>query len=112
MNSGIGGMSSFFHLGRELVGDHRGDTGEAARPGRQVQPGVPDGGDLDVIVLGLVDRIQAEEGEEQVRVDALHAGAVGHDQAGVDAFQGALGDDDRDLFDRLGLRRFGLWVFE
>ena len=66
--------------------------------------GVADGRDLDLLVAVLADRVEAEEGEEEVGLDALHAGAVGHDQAGVDAFERALGDDDRDLLDR---RRLG-----
>jgi ABC-2 type transport system permease protein len=54
----------FLHLGRELVGDDPGHAREAAGPGRQVEARIADGGDLDVVVLGLVDRIQSEEGEE------------------------------------------------
>jgi hypothetical protein len=36
-----------------------------------VEPGVADGGDLDVLVTLPVDRVEAEEREEQVRFDAL-----------------------------------------
>ena len=76
--------------------------GSAAGPGGQVQAGVADGGELDVLVPGLVDGVQAEEGEEEVRLDALGAGAVGHDQCRVDALQGTLGHDDGDLVDPAG----------
>ena len=65
-----------------------------------MQAGVADGGDLDVLVALLVDGVEPEEREEQVGLDALGAGAVGHDQAGVDPVEGSLGDDDRDLLDR------------
>ena len=92
------------HLAREHVGDERRDAGESAGPRREVQARVADGRDLDVLVLGLVDRVQAEEREEHVRLDALHARAVGHDQPRVDALERALRDDDRDLLDRRALR--------
>ena len=46
--------------------------------------------DLDVLVALLGHRVQAEEGEEQVGVDALGPGAVGHDEGRVDPLQGAL----------------------
>jgi len=36
-----------------------------------VQAGVADRGELDVLVPGLVDGIEAEEREEEVRFDAL-----------------------------------------
>jgi hypothetical protein len=73
---------------------------------------IADGCDLDVLEAILADRIEPEEREEDVGLDALHARAVRHDQAGVDPFEGTLGDDDRDLLDRLRLDRCGLMVFE
>ena len=99
MNSGIGGMSSPVHGFLELVRDDRAHAGQAAEPGGEVHAGVADGGGLDVVVALAADGVHAEEGEEEVGLDALHARSVGHDQPGVDAFQRALGDDDRDLFD-------------
>jgi hypothetical protein len=47
-----------------------------------VQAGVADGGELDVLVPGLVDGVEPEKGEEQVRLDALGAGAVAMISAG------------------------------
>jgi len=73
---------------------------------------VADGGDLDLRVAVGADRVEAEEGEEEVGLDAFHAGAVGHDQAGVDALERALGDHDRDLLDRLRLGGRGCRLFE
>ena len=55
-----------------------------------------------MLVAGLVDGVEAEEGEEQVGFDAFGAGAVGHDQPGIDPVEGSLGDDDRDLLDGVG----------
>jgi hypothetical protein len=69
-----------------------------------VHSGVPDRGDLDLPDAVLADRVEAEEREEEIGVDSLHPGAVGHDQARVDAFEGALRDDDRHLLDRAGSR--------
>jgi hypothetical protein len=77
-----------------------------------VHAGVADGGDLDLLVPVLADCVEAEEGEEEVGFDAFHAGAVGHDQGGVNALEGAFGDDDRDLFDRRRLVGERLGVFE
>ena len=66
------------------------------------RPGLPTVATLMCSWRFLRDRVEAEEREEQVGLDALDAGAVGHDQAGVDPLQGALRDDDRDLLDRAG----------
>src|ERR1017187_3128390 len=52
-----------------------------------VQAGVADCGDLDVLVAFPVDGVEAEEGEEQVGLDAFGPSAVGHDQCRVDALQ-------------------------
>src|SRR5205085_2321100 len=65
----------------------------------QVQPGVADGGELDVLVVLAADGVEAEEGEEQVRLDALGPRAVGEDEGRVDALEGALRHDDGDLLD-------------
>ena len=72
-----------------------------------MQAGVADRGELDVLVPGLVDGIQAEEREEEVRFDALGAGAVGHDQRRVDALKRAPGHDDGDFLDT-AVRRHGV----
>jgi hypothetical protein len=50
-------------------------------------------------LLGFVNGVEAEEGEEQVGCDSFHARAVCHDQAGVDAFQRSARDDDGDFVD-------------
>jgi len=65
----------------------------------QVKAGVADGGQLDVLVAGLVDGVEAEEREEHVGADPFGAGAVGHDRPGVDPLERSFGDDDRDLLD-------------
>src|SRR6185437_14580052 len=50
-------------------------------------------------ILWFMYDVKAEEGEEEVRLHSLRARTVGHDQARVDAFERALGNDDGDLFD-------------
>ena len=64
--------------------------GQAADDGGQVQAGVADGGDLDVLVPPLRDGVQTEEGEEQVGLDAFGPGPVGHDEGRIDSLEGAL----------------------
>ena len=64
-----------------------------------MQSGLTDRGDLDVVVLRPVDRVEPEEREEHVRVDPLHASSIGHDQPGIDALQRAARDDHGDLVD-------------
>jgi hypothetical protein len=64
MNSGIGGDVELAHLVPHVVGHHRRHAGQAAGPGGQVQAGVADGGELDVLVPGLVDGVEPEKGEE------------------------------------------------
>jgi hypothetical protein len=98
---------SLHHLRRE-----RGEAGQRAQPGGRVQPGVSDGGHLDLGVAVFADRVEPEEGEEEVGLDSVHAGAVGHDQAGVDALERAFRDDDRDFLDRLRFCRFELRLFK
>ena len=100
------------HLPLHHLRGERGEAGQRAEQGRHVHAGVADGGDLDLLVAVLADRVEAEEGEEEVGLDPFHAGAVGHDQAGVDALERALGDDDRDLLDRLRLGGGDVWLFE
>ena len=90
----------------------RGEAGQGAEQGRQVHAGVADGGDLDLLVAALPDRVEAEEGEEDVGVDAFHPGAVGHDQAGIDPLERAFGNHDRDLLDRLRLGLHGQGLLE
>ena len=55
--------------------------GRPPTSGGHVHARVADGGHLDVVVALGVDGVEAEEGEEEVGLDALGAGAVGHDQA-------------------------------
>ena len=94
MNSGIGGMS-IFSICPFII-----RVASAEKPGiAPIQVGhvharVSDGRDLDLLVAVLADRVEPEEGEEEVGFDALHAGAVGHDQSGVDAFERSLRDHD------------------
>ena len=80
MNSWMGGMSSAVHLLLHHVGGDGRHAGKAADQGGHVHAGVADGGDLDVLDALGVDGVEAEEREEQVGLDALGAGAVGHDQ--------------------------------
>src|SRR5207244_2420613 len=61
-----------------------GEAGEGAEQGWEVQAGVADGGDLDLLDAVCADRVEAEEGEEEVCLDAFHAGAIGHDETWVD----------------------------
>ena len=102
----------FLHF---LLHHFRGEGGHAwqgAEDGRQREAlgvghahgGVADGGDLDLVLVFLQHRVEAEEGEEEVGLDALHTGAVGHDEAGIDAIERAAGDDDGDFFDFIGRR--------
>jgi hypothetical protein len=56
------------------VGHDGRDAGQAAGQGGQVKAGVADSGQLDVLVALLVDGVEAEEGEEQVGLDALGPG--------------------------------------
>ena len=112
MNSGMGGMS-IFSICRFIIRVASAEKpGMRADPGGQVHAGVADGCDLDLLVAVLADRVEAEEGEEEVGLDPFHAGAVGHDQAGVDPLERALGDHDRDLLDRLRLGGDGRRLFE
>jgi len=67
--------------------------------GGQVQSRIADGGDLQVFVATFVDRVESEEGEEQVRRDTFGTGTVGHDQCRIDSFERPLGDDDRNFLD-------------
>ena len=83
------------HVGRQQAGHAR----QRPDQGGQVQARVADGRDLDVLVPLLAHGVQAEEGEEEIRLDALRAGPVGHDEGRVDALQGPLRHDDRDLGD-------------
>lgn len=82
---------------------HRSGHGRHARdraqPGHHVHAGIADRSDLDLAHTLGDDGVQPEEGEEEAGFNALHAGPVGHDQAGVDAVQAALGDDDGDFLD-------------
>src|SRR6478736_13263 len=87
------------HLLRELVRHERRHAREPAHPRCQVQAGLADRGHLHVIVARPVDRVEPEEREEEIRLDALHAGAVGHDQPGIDALERSARDDDGDLVD-------------
>ena len=64
-----------------------------------MQPGVADGGHLDVGLVLPMNGVHPEEREEEVDVDPLGAGAVGHDQAGIDLLQRPLGNDDGNLLD-------------
>ena len=68
---GDGGDVELLHLVVHVSGDHRRDARQAADHGGDVQAGVADGGQLDVLVAGLVDGVEAEEREEQVGLDAL-----------------------------------------
>ena len=45
---------------------------------------VPGCCDLDLRVAVFAHCVEAEEGEEEVGLDACHTGAVGHDQGGVE----------------------------
>jgi hypothetical protein len=76
-----------------------------------VEAGVADGRHLDLGVAVFADRVEPEEGEEEVGLDPIHARAVGHDQAGVNALQRSLRDDDRDFLDRLRFCRFEQRLF-
>jgi hypothetical protein len=101
----------FLHLLVHEMGGKGGDAGHRAHPGGEghrhgqaehrhghVQRGVAHGGDLEV-VEGLVgEGVQAEEGEEERGLDALHAGTIGHDQGGVNAVERAPAHDDGHLF--------------
>ena len=80
MNSWIGRDVERRHLLLHHVGGDGRHAGEAADEGGHVHAGVADGGDLDVLDALGVDGVEAEEGEEQVGLDAFGAGAVGHDQ--------------------------------
>src|ERR1039457_4448509 len=75
-----------------------------------MEAGVADRRHLYVLVLGLVDRVQSKEREEDIGLDALHAGPVGHDQPRVDPLEGALGDDDGDLLDGVAHLCLDLWM--
>ena len=66
---------------------------------REMKTGISDRRQLDVLVPGLVDGVETEEGEEQVGLDPFGPGSIGHDQSRVDPFEGSLGDDDRNLLD-------------
>ena len=100
-NSGIDGMSSLLDLVLHVVRHHAWPCrGSRRARSRRCRPGIADGRELDVLVALLVDHVEAEEREEQVRLDALGARAVRHDQARVHAFERALADDDRHLLDR------------
>ena len=92
MNSGIGGMSSFSIFRLIIFVAIQDMPGIAPSQVGMCMPGLPTVATLILLVALLADRVEAEEGEEEVRLDALHAGAVGHDQAGVDALERALRD--------------------
>ena len=84
MNSGRPGMS-FCSILRPIM-----CVAIADMPGRppsmvaMCMPGLPTVDDLDVLEPLGVDGVKPEEGEEEVRLDPLGPGAVGHDQAWVD----------------------------
>ena len=101
MNSGIRRDVVLFHLLFHHLGRDRRHSRQHADEARHVHPGVADRGDLDVTEALRVDGVEPEEGEEEVRLDALGARTVGHDQSRVDALQRALRDDDGDLFNRV-----------
>jgi hypothetical protein len=104
---------SIFSICRFIIAvAERGEAGNRADQRRQVHARVADGGDLDLLVAVLADRIEPEEREEEVGLDPFHAGPVGHDQAGIDPLERALGDHDRDLLDGLRLLRSDVWCFE
>jgi hypothetical protein len=105
------------HLGDVEVGDlllqhlrrhprHAGQAAEAlghvllgqlAHPRRHVHRRVAERGEPQVVHGGLVDHVHAPEGEEDVGLDALTEGAVGHDQRRVGHVEAALGADEADL---------------
>jgi hypothetical protein len=109
---GDGRDVDLLHLSLHHPRGERGEAWDRTDPGRHVHAGVADRGDLDLLEAILADRVEAEEGEEEVGLDSLHAGAVGHDERGIDPFERALGDDDRDLLDRRWLGRGSLRMFE
>ena len=82
-----GGNVELPHLLLEVVGHHRGHTGQTTGHCDQVQPGVADGGHFDVVDRGAMHDVEAEEGEEQVDLDPFGAGTVRHDQCRIDTFQ-------------------------
>src|ERR1019366_10032833 len=90
------------HLGSQVMGHHRRHAGHATEQRCQMQSGIADGRDLDVLVARLVDGVEAEEGEEEIGVDTFSACAVRHDESGVDTVQRTLRDDDRHLVDGCG----------
>ena len=75
MNSGIGGMS-IFSICRFIIRVASAEKPGISRadPGREMHAGVADGGDLDLLVAVLADRVEAEEGEEEVGLDPLPCG--------------------------------------
>jgi len=93
----------FFHHRRRdprhsRNGAHPGGHADAHRC-RHAQRRIADGRDSDVVHFLFHDGVQAEEREKEVRVDPFHSRAVGHDQAGVNAFQRSARNDDRDFID-------------
>src|SRR5918995_4998596 len=99
MNSGMGGMS-IFSICRFII-----FVASAEKPGRapsqvgRCMPGLPTVATLIFSKRSL--RIASSPKKvKKVGLDPFHAGAVRHDQAGVDPFERALRDHDRDLLDR------------
>src|SRR5258708_6121707 len=72
------------------------------RPPPQVarcRPGLPTVASLMCSCRALWIASRPKKAKEQVRLDPLCAGAVGHDQAGIAALERALGEDDGNLLD-------------
>ena len=67
----------------QLAGYQRRHPGQRTQHSGQVQARFTDCGYLDVLVVFLVDRVETEEREKQVRFHSLHTRAVGHDEAGI-----------------------------
>jgi hypothetical protein len=63
---------------------------------------IPDRGDFDAAHVFLQHGVETEKGEEDVRLDAFHAGAVAHDEPGINPVQRSLRDDDGNFFDFVG----------